>query len=149
MKRGISLVVVVITLIVISILMGVIILNMENFAGMTDIAKLQVDISELEHLVSIYKTRKSGIIDFLTVEFDVSNLSENEVSQFEGETITNNKIELYVIDLDKIDATQTNFGNLSEGVNDRYIYSNNTGKVYYEKGLNVDNEIFYRVNNGE
>ena len=86
---------------------------------------------------------------FETVEFNTADLSSAELEQFAGETIVNNTIELYVIDLYEIDAEAVNYGNLQNGSTDRYLYSINTGKVYYEKGLETEEGTYYYVVDGE
>lgn len=149
MKKGISLVVLVITVIVIGILTGVIIYSSGNAVANTEKAKLQIDIVQLEALMNTYKIRKNGNIGFETVNFNTSNLNSTELEQFEGETITNNTVQLYVIDLYEIDAEAVNYGDLKLGSTDRYLYSSVTGKVYYEKGLEIDNITYHYVENGE
>ncbi|MBQ8042897.1 MAG: hypothetical protein IJ272_01950 [Clostridia bacterium] len=149
MKKGISLMVVVITVVVLTILTGVIVINSSSVVGNTGKSQLQLDIAQLESLMNTYKIRKSGNIPFETVEFNTADLSSAELEQFAGETIVNNTIELYVIDLYEIDAEAVNYGNLQNGSTDRYLYSINTGKVYYEKGLETEEGTYYYVVDGE
>lgn len=149
MKRGISLVVLVITIIVSTILVGVIVINATDAISGADKMNLQSDISQLEILMSTYKIRKNGVIDFETVNVDLSNFDEFKLQQFEGETIVDNLVSLYIIDLEKIDAENVSYGKLEEGEKDRYLYSITTGKVYYEQGLIVDGNTYYYVQNEE
>ncbi len=149
MKKGISLMVLAITVVIFAILAGIIVINSNSIVGDTAKAQLQLDIAQLETLMNTYKIRKNGNIGFPTVEFSTVNLSSNELKQFDGETIVNNKIQLYIIDLYEIDAEASNYGNLKEGSTDRYLYSISTGKVYYEKGLQYDNITYYYVEDGE
>lgn len=148
-KKGISLVVLIITIIVLTVLMGIIIFNAENTIVNAEKSKLQIDIVSLESLMDTYKIRKNGNIKFNVTFFDTSTLSGAELQQFDGETISNNKIELYVIELKEIDAETLSYGNLIAGEKDRYLYSINTGKVYYEQGLKIDNITYYHIENGE
>ena len=149
MKKGISLIVLIITIIVLVILAGVVVINAGITVADTDKAQIQMDISQLEYLMNTYKIRKNGNINFDVVEFDTSGLSAIELNQFSGETIIDNKISLFVIDLIEIDAEAVNFGNLELGDTDRYLYSDVTEKVYYEKGLEIDNVTYYYVKDGE
>lgn len=149
MKKGISLISLIITIIALIIVAGVIIINADYMIVNGDSAKLQTDIAQLESLMNVYKTRNSGNINFATTDFDVSKLSTTELQQFVGENIENNKIELYVIDLYEIDALNPSFGNLSGGNTDRYLYSITTGKVYYEMGIMIDGVRYYYINDGE
>lgn len=149
MKKGISLVILVITIIILIILTGVIIIRSSSAIVNTEKHKLQIDIAQLEALMNTYKIRKNGNIPFDVVELYTAYISSEELLQFEGENIVDNKIKLYVIELAEIDAEQVNYGNLKLGVKDRYLYSIDTGKVYYEQGLQVDNTTYYYVESGE
>ena len=145
MKKGISLIVLVITIILLSVLAGVVVFKTTPILTNVDKTKLQTDISQLEALMNTYKIRKNGNIDFPTVQFSTAGLTSAELAQLEGETITGNRITLYVIDLKEIDAEAVNYGNLKLGAKDRYLYSLATGRVYYEQGLDIDGEIYYHV----
>ena len=149
MKKGVSLTVLVLTIIIIVILVGVIVVNTQSIFIETDKTMLKVDIAQLETLMKTYNRRVSGNIDFETVEFSTSGMSSVTLSQFEGETIANNKISLYVINLAKIDAEGVNLGNLEKGAKDRYLYSASTGKVYYEMGLETDDGVYYYVKSSD
>jgi len=148
-KKGISLIVLVITIIVMAILAGVIVFNTGNIVTDTELSKLKIDIAQLESLMNTYKLRKNGVIDFNTVEFDTEYITNEELLQFEGETVVDNKIELYVIELLEIDAEAVNYGNLEYGETDRYLYSLTTGKVYYELGLESEGIRYYYIKSGE
>ena len=149
MKRGVSLIILVITIVVLAIFAGVAAVGMSSVLTTADESKLQMDIAQLESLMNTYKIRKSGVLPFDTVEFNVAGFRDSELEQFYGETVIDNKIKLYVIDLYEIDAKQVNFGNLRLGAADRYLYSNVTGKVYYELGLEIDGKIYFYVKNGD
>lgn len=149
MKKGISLIVLSITVIVLIILGGIVAISSVDVIGDAKKSKLQIDIAQLESLMNTYKIRKNGNIHFEKVELNMENFSAEELKQFSGETTQNNKLELYVIDLYEIDAEAVNYGNLEKGPNDRYLYSINTGKVYYERGLNNNGVIYYYVQNGD
>ena len=114
-----------------------------------ELTKLKIDIAQLESLMNTYKIRVDGNINFPKTQLDLSKLSSDELLQFKGENIANNKVELYVIDLEDIDAEAVNFGNLKDGVSDRYLYSIITGRVYYELGLESDGIRYYHIKNGE
>jgi len=148
-KKGISLIILVITIVILGTLMGIIIINSSQTVESTAKYQLQLDIAQLESLMNTYKIRKNGNIDFDAVNFNILNLSAKEQTQFQGEIIINNEVELYIIDLYEIDAEAVNYGNLKNGATDRYLYSINTGKVYYEQGLEIDGITYYYVEDGE
>lgn len=147
MKKGISLIILAVTIILLVILAGVVVVKSTPILINVDKAKLQTDIAQLEALMNTYRIRKNGNIGFEVVEFNTSGLTTTVLQQFSGETITSNKISLYVIDLLEIDAQEVNYGNLELGAKDRYLYSFVTGKVYYEQGLETEDTIYYYVTN--
>jgi len=148
-KKGISLMYLVITIVVLTILASIIIINTQYMFVNTERAKLQIDISQVEALMDTYKIRNNGNINFPTVAFDISNLSTAELEQFDGETIVDEKIFLYIVDLEAIDGESSNFGNLELGSKDRYLYSLTTGKVYYEQGIEIDGTMYYYIKDGK
>lgn len=149
MKKGISLVVLILTIIIMVILAGIVVVNATGMFVDMELTKLKIDIAQLESLMNTYKIRVDGNINFPKTQLDLSKLSSDELLQFKGENIANNKVELYVIDLEDIDAEAVNFGNLKDGVSDRYLYSIITGRVYYELGLESDGIRYYHIKNGE
>ena len=149
MKKGISLIVLIITVTVLVILAGVVVVNTSGMFVNMELSKLQIDIAQLETLMNTYKIRHNGDIDFATVQFDLSSLSSEERLQFEGENVVDNKVSLYVVNLQEIDAEAVNYGSLEQGITDRYLYSVTTGKVYYELGLKSDDIRYYYTKNGE
>ena len=149
MKRGISLIVLSITVILLVIITGVVVINSEYLVADTSVSQLTTDISQIQYLMQIYNKRKSGNIGFETATFDTSKLSDKELQQFSGENIVDNKINLYIIDLFEIDAETVNLGNQENGPADRYLYSNTTGKVYYEQGIKMDEQTYYYIESGD
>lgn len=141
-KKGISLIVLVITIIVILILTGLVVVNGKDAYVEAQKTTLKTEIAQIETLTKNYYTRRSGNLDFVTIELTVPSAY---IEQFEGESIVSSKVTMYVIDLNKIDAEEVTYGNLEDGENDRYLYSTTTGKVYYEKGLDIDGKIYYRI----
>ncbi len=141
-KKGISLIVLVITIIVLLILTGLVVVNGKDAYVEAQKTTLKTEIAQIETLTKNYYTRRSGNLDFVTIELTVPS---TYLEQFEGESIVSSKVTMYVIDLNKIDAEEVTYGNLEDGANDRYLYSSITGKVYYEKGLEIDGKIYYRI----
>ena len=145
MKKGISLIILIVTIVIMVILIGVVVIQGSNVLKGTQTNKLSIDISVLEGLMKTYITRKSGNIDFQTTTVNISSMTINEKAQFAGENVQDDEILLYIIEYEKIDAESLNYGNLEKGVKDRYLYSISTGKVYYELGLTENNTTYYYV----
>lgn len=141
-KEGISLIVLVIIVIVMIILSSVVIISGKSIYEDSQKSKMQIEIAQIENLTNNYYTRKSGVLDFTKVEVTVP---DEYLTQFLGENIVDSKVTMYIVDLNKIDASETSYGNLELGQNDRYIYSTTTKKVYYEKGLKIGGQIYYRI----
>jgi hypothetical protein len=81
------------------------------------------------------------------IVLDLTNLTSDSRLQFEenGETIINNKVNLYEIDYQKIDTTSLKYGNKKDGENDIYVVSQKTGKVYYAKGYTVGSKTYFAI----
>lgn len=105
-------------------------------------------VSELELVSSAmqnYITRKSGSIDFNAVNWDLTDIYGGNGDQFEDETISSNILEVYEINLDKIDVDDTYYGNKLYGEADVYLVSLETNRVYYKKGYKYNDNIYYTL----
>ena len=107
-------------------------------------SKFQAEIDQIEILTANYIRRNSGN-DLEPYAWDISMLSGYGANQFEGEILTGNILDTYVVDLKKIDAEKVHYGLLEDGPTDRYLYSEQTGHVYYEKGKDFGDKIYFRV----
>ena len=143
-KRGV-------TLITLSIIVAVMaILTAATITIGTDIhvgaqkTRFQAEIAQIEILTSNYIRRNSGN-DFTPYTWNVTSLVGYDEKQFDGEIITSGTINVYVVDLTKIDAEEVNDGLLEKGANDRYLYSEETGHVYYERGKTFGSKVYYRI----
>lgn len=147
-KRGITLIMLVVTIFTLVILVTVTILNGSNSYDRAIKAGLEVEINQIELLVNNYIARNS-INDFEVVEIDLTSYSDKEKAQFLSETITDNKVQLYVVDLLAIDAHEVTYGLGQTDPKDRYLYSKETKKVYYDLGIQVDGEVYHRIDSME
>lgn len=143
-KRGVTVLTLSIMVAVMAILVAAVIPIGSNMHVGAQKARLQAEIDQIEILTANYIKRNSGN-DFEAYEWDVSSIIDFDEKQFDGEIITSNKINVYVVDLTKIDAEEVNYGLLESGEKDRYLYSEQTGHVYYEKGKNFENKMYYRI----
>jgi len=88
--------------------------------------------------------RNSGNIDFDEITVDLTTINSKYLNQFDGEKVTNNMINMYVIDLEKIGVENTTYGiELEEG--DVYLFSKETNTVYYKKGFETEKHVYYKV----
>ncbi len=151
MKKGITLVSVLIAVAVIFILVTSITISGISTVNNSKKMSLSSEIAMLKNASDSYKIKNDGeypISDALLL--DVSNVSSNSINQFSDETIEDNKILLYQIDYNKISVGDLKYGKLKNGDNDTYVISKKTGKVYYAKGIEIGGvTYFYIQNNSE
>ena len=148
-KKGISLVVLLITIAVILILLTTITISADNVINNTKKRQFAKEIYEVQNLVDKYKLENNDYPYIIeddekkTITINVENLLEI----FGSEDITDNTVTLYPINLSKAGVE-----NLSRGIqknnneNDVYAFSNTTGKVYYVKGYKVGDNTYYTLN---
>lgn len=148
MKKGFSFSVLVATVIIM-----VILLTSITFAGNSTIENSKkltfaTELSMLQQAVDGYSKKNNGMYPIKSnIVLDVSNLNENTIMQFDlnKEEIVNNKVILNEIDYDKIMISTLKYGNAQDGENDIYAISPNTGKVYYAKGMKIDNKLYFTL----
>lgn len=145
-KKGISLIVLLITIAVILILLTTITFSADNIISNTKKRQFAKEIYEVQNLVDKYKYENDDYP--YIIENDkkkVININgENIDEQFVGEDSINNTITLYPIDLSKAGVQNLSRGtNKNDNERDVYAFSNKTGKVYYVKGFKVRNTTYY------
>lgn len=143
-KRGVTLITLSIIVAVMAILTAATITIGTNIHVGAQKTRFQAEIDQIEILTSNYIRRNSGN-DFAPYTWNVTSLVGYDEKQFDGEIITSGTINVYVVDLTKIDAEEVNDGLLEKGANDRYLYSEQTGHVYYERGKNFGSKVYYRI----
>ncbi len=144
-KQGITITMLVVTIILMIIIAGTISFSMYStieYSRMSAWANEIMYIQDVvdENLNSTSATEfTSGVI---SMSVDRINAAQN---QFEGENINeSNTLELRILELGKLKITTTNYGNL-ETETDVYALSETTGKVYYVRGIEADEEIYYTL----
>lgn len=147
-KKGISLIVLLITLAVILILLTTITFSADNIISNTKKRQFAKEIYEVQNLVDKYKYENDDYP--YIIENDkkkVININgENIDEQFISEDSINNTITLYPIDLYKAGVQNLSRGtNKNDNEKDVYAFSNKTGKVYYVKGFKVRNTTYYTL----
>lgn len=139
-KKGVTFMSVVIIIIIISLMTAAIVMTSFNITSRLYLEKFGNEMLQVKGAVNSYITRKSGNIDFKQVEIETSDFNIYQDAQY----LTANKedddndgiIQLYEVDLSKIDAESVSYGIKKDGdLKDRYLYSAKTGNIYYEKGF--------------
>ena len=143
-KKGISLVSVLIVVVILAIVSGVITISTNNILEDTYKKEFVSEYKLVKTATKDYIMRNSDIIDFTETEFDVSGLDSELLEQFNGETIVNEKFDVYIIDLEKIGVSNATYGTGTDEDSDIYVLSKNTKEVYYKKGFTDDNNTYYK-----
>lgn len=144
-KQGITLISTLIVILILTILTGIITISINTVLTTTKLNEFEREYKLVKANTQDYIMRNSGIIDFEAIELDLATIEEVYRSQFEGETIVDNKIEMYVIDLEKIGVVSATYGvKMNEDQNDVYLVSKDTNNIYYKKGYEYNNIIYYK-----
>lgn len=159
-NRGISLIVLIITIIVAIILAGTAIVNIGNGISQSGKVAFANDLLKVEEGVKAYYLQNQSFpaIDGTSAMsqddiLNLSNLSDDEKSSLLLDLESNldknldgSKGEFYQIDLAKIDVTKSVFGTRKDGANDVFVVSASSMKAYYLKGVTYDEITYFSLN---
>ena len=152
-KKGISLVVLVITIIVMIILTGFVIAMTTNIIPSSREASFLSDLSILEDKIKEYYTNTGALPIKENTHFTLTALrndyiSSTKVGSFDAEVTKNqdNDNEFNLLDLDAIGVTDNERGN-GETNDDIYVFSDNTLNVYYLAGVKGRNGTVFSLAN--
>ena len=142
-ERGITLAILILTVLVLVILTGTMAINSGNFLKVSNLNKLNNDIEVLEDRVAAYYVKNNAIPQFGSamsrseVEDDVAGLSSSDGADY------------YVIDLEKIDNPTLNYGKgyKDSTSSDKYIINSETHNIYYIRGIVYEGETYYTATN--
>lgn len=148
MKKGISLAVLISTITIMLILITVVTISGSKMSENSKKLNFATEISTIQKAVDSYLEKNENDYPILNnVVINLSNVSDKSKSQFinNGDIITNNTISLFEIDYNKIGYTDLKYGNKKDGINDIYLLSALSGRVYYAKGLVVGENTYYTL----
>lgn len=146
MKKGISMLALSIGVIIIVVLVSTVVISSKPVIENLNKNKFIAEILLIEESISEYFITNSNYPEEGKILIDIKNIASNDLVQFEKEKTTDDKIELYLIDYEKIGIENKQFGNNKDGQNkDIYTFSKTTGKVYYLKGISYEGRIFYTL----
>ena len=147
-ERGISLVSLVITIVVIIILANVIIYNVRDDLKLGNLTEMQNDIETLRDKVSSYYTQNGKI----PASIEYTNISHIEEAGVISQAIDTGKF--LVIDLSALENLTLNNGKDFEQVKenpenannytDLYIINETSHNIFYVKGITIDDDTFYK-----
>lgn len=146
-KQGITVTVMVVTIVILAILAGTITVSMYSTINYSRLSTWANEIMYIQDIVS-EKLAEVSMTEFTTdiIDMNTAKLSNQDVvEQFFGETIESaSVIQLYKLDLAKLGVTNLNYGKQKTEL-DIYAISEQTGKVYYVQGIEIDNKIYYTL----
>lgn len=134
-EKGITLTILIITIVVMSIIAGTITYEYVNNFEKQKLSKLYNDLSLLDDKISVYYL-KYGTIP-VKEEFTGSDDFKSVKNDNDGDIY-------YVIDLSKIDNLTLNISITGIG-DDVYIINDETHTIYYPKGMEIDGETYYKL----
>lgn len=158
-QRGINLVTLSVTIIIILILTNIILYNVKDNLGVQNLKNMQADIENLREKVSNHYMQYGDIPvyyiqddDNKKVKVKYTNISNIDVISEEE-----SKSDFYVIDLSALDNLTLNYGQdykkIKNGVattedqinqlEDLYIINEDSHNIFYAKGILYDGEKFY------
>lgn len=151
MKKGISLVTLIITIAVLLILLSTITFSFSEVLSNTKKKQFAKEIYEVQNLVDKYVYENQDypyiITDNVLEKIDIT-INDSNTLQFADEDIgDNNTVSLYPINLVKAGVNNLSRGTKEDGNSqDVYALSAKTGKVYYVKGVKIKSNTYYTLN---
>lgn len=146
MKKGITLLALVATVVILSILLTTV--TISGIATVNNANKMSFasEVSLMQESSDSFLAKNNGEFPVGdSVQLDISGVTVNSRSQFDGEVITNNKIVLHKLDYKLLGISSLKFGLESNGPADIYVVSKDTKKVYYAKGIAVGDRTYYTL----
>ena len=148
LKKGVSLIVLLMTIAVMLILLTTITVSSSNIINNSKKRQFAKELYEIQNLVDKYKYENNDYPYIIendenkTVKKNVENIS----NIFVGEEKVDNVITLYPVNLSKAGVENLSRGtNKDDNENDVYAFSEKTGKVYYVKGYKVGDDTYYTL----
>lgn len=150
-KKGISMVVLIVTLIVMIILMSTIVLTLTTMSGKEKMSVFVHNLQVMEEYIQSSEILKEELpFEESMLRMDeIKNLVESDKkSDFEKELENNGEnvtTTFRKIDMDKIGVYEKITGYGKKGEKDSYVYSESTGIVYYLAGISYKGNIYFSM----
>lgn len=142
-KRGVTVAIVVTMVLVILLLTSTITISVNATLKSSRLRAFATEISTIQDTIDTYR-RTTTSVDYITSDITIIPSTDIVETQFNGETVTDGQIVLHVIDLEKIGIEKTVYGK-SKTPTDVYAVSFETGRVYYVKGYDASDVIYYTL----
>lgn len=151
-KKGVSLTVLAITVVVMIILSSTIVINVGDSIVEARKTTFASELSTIEDAVSFYYLENAtipGLEHAITKEEIFSRIGEKEQEYLQEEFTLNGddvqSTEFYLLDLSELAIENPSNGNLENGENDVYILSYPNLRVYYLAGISADGIQYFSL----
>lgn len=128
-KKGISIVSLVIVIIVMTMLATVVSYSGAEYFKIAEINSFTMELVNVQNAVDEYEQKYGKYPGTENYVFDTTNIKGSAIEQFATETVIDNKITFKKIDMSLINMLNLEYGNEKE-TDDVYVVSETTGKVY-------------------
>ena len=150
MKKGITFMALVIMFAIILTLTTTAVISGVSSINNAKKIKFATELSYVQEIMNSYNDVEYNINFDKSYSIDISTASQDVKEQFSTELLNNGKITLYYIDpnnsnFDVLKNSDLTYG-MGEDQDDIYLYSIDTGKVYYKKGLELNGKLYYTLN---
>ena len=144
-RKGITLITLIAIITVSIILTSTIVISYSSFKTSAKKKSFAMELYTLELQIKEYKMHNNTYPINQKKEFDINVLDSKLLTIMEqlGEEISQGKVELYTIDFNKININSLVRGVEKDGELDVYVYSTKTHNLYYLKGEEIENNIYY------
>ena len=157
-EKGVTLIVLTITIIVLLIITGIMISNSKSQLAIKKVNNLYADIDAISTKVSDYYLKNNSLPVFSNVYLNSSNeLGLLLIANGGDKSVINSNDDgpYYVLDLSKLDNLTLNYGNDYQNWNDTstfqtyqnlYIINDVTHQIYYPQGITYKEETYFTKN---
>ncbi len=150
MKKGISLVALTVTIVIMLLLASTVAISGVNVLSDSRMVSIGTELAYMQEYVDSYIEYNNGnlpISDSVIIATD--KILAADKTQFDNvDYVSSTNVLLYKIDKSKLGNISTTYGNENKGdETDIYAVSKNTNKVYYVKGEKIKGKTYYTLTN--
>ena len=150
MKKGISLVALTVTIVIMLLLASTVAISGVNVLSNSRMVSIGTELAYMQEYVDSYIEYNNGnlpISDSVIIATDKILVADK--TQFDSvDYVSSTNVLLYKIDKSKLGNISTTYGNENKGdETDIYAVSKNTNKVYYVKGEKIKGKTYYTLTN--
>ena len=142
-EKGVTMISLIVAIILMIIIASTLIFNSKNGADINRLNKMYEDIEKLNDKISIYYSKHKTL--------PVKGSTYENISNIKGINVNDNE-NYYVIDLESLEDLTLNYGkeykryDTNNNVEDIYVINEISHTIYYIKGIQIDDDIYYTTN---